>query len=810
MPARPLPPSPLLVDSPVQVETMVMVKVRDAEDPEELPTEGNDDDVVEELPLEGGDDAVVEEVAADPEPVLWPAVRNLPSGGLDCKYVLVHGNQFKEAAVKDHDCTRIPVDESELEVCGRWENYSLVPDREVEKLYKAKKQKEEALVWPARRMVDGKEEFKHVRVHDGERARGDCKRLKENEIRNVVPPCSCDDCKRHEHRKNGLAFSSRVPFNPQDLLASDGLERFCLLPDHEVLSLYFHDETTAKENDDGACQWMSKSKGAAIRKKGEGRAAHVSDIVGVDRGVAVIGKEAWGMMQEDKNVEVTASMQIERLPGPATSGGDVPTHGVFPQTYGRSGIYFGRQEGDGDSGLVVKFVQDAVELLKGVPAACQVTKTKNDPSTSAVIMTVGVNQDGYWTCDRTCEQIPALIAIHELTSEPHRQLVMVFDNSTGHAAYESGALLANHVQLKPGGEQTSLDDFKDDAGNDVHTTFRVGDKLRWRTHIYAPKTREKLAAEEEAAEKDSRAKKSKHGESLGRFKEGEVIEATGRTAPLVGLPKGGKQLLMEMGLWKVAGKPTLRVLECNACKMERAATRKAITSFNRGGEGRQQALDDARRDDEDGEERHSAGDGAQGGAAGNGTGKRERCCATRVFSELKAFKEELNKVEKIFKRAGHMCIFLPRYHPELNAIERYWGYIKYLLRLYCEYSLPHMLKLIPGTLSGVPLGFIRAWSRVTWLYLEDYDDGLVDYLECRDLKAWMTHRSSTDRGDAVVLARGKGKTEEEKQAAEKKALAAAQEVRTSRSGEPPQSSRRGRARSPPARRPPAFDLAQSE
>lgn len=750
-----------------------MVKVHDAEDPEELPKEGSDDDA-EGLPTDGGDDVVVEGVAAGPEPLFWPAVRYLAGGGSDCKHVLVYGNQFKEAAGDDHSCTRIPVD-----MCDQWGDYRLVPDLEVKKLYRAKKQKEEALFWPARRMVDGKDEYKHVRVHDVERTCGDCKRYKQRETRTVAPACSCHDCERHEHHKNGLPFSSRNPFNPLDLLASDGLEKFCLLPDHEVLSLYFHDETTAKENDDGACQWMSKAKGAAIKKKGEGRSAHVSDIVGVDRGVAVIGKEAWGMMQEDKNVEVTTSIQIERLPGQATSGGGVPMHGVFPQTYGRSGIYFGRQEGDGESGLVVKKVQDAVELLKGVPAACQVTKTKNDPSTSAVVMTVGVNQDGYWTCDRMCEQIPALIAIHELTSEPHRQLVMVFDNSTGHAAYESGALLANHVQLRPGGEQTILADFEDDEGNRVHTTFRVGDKLLWSTNVYAPKTPEQLAAEQEAAEKNPRAKKSKHGQKLGEFKAGEVVEATGPTSKLIGLAKGGQQLLMEMALWKMAGKPTLRVLQCNTCNMERAATRKAITAFNRGGEGRQQALDDAgRRDEEDGGARHSGGDGAQGGAAGNGTGKRERCCATRVFAELKAFKEELNKVEKIFKRAGHLCIFLPRYHPELNAIERYWGYIKYLLRVYCEYSLPHMLKLIPGALSGVPLGFIRAWSRVTWLYLEAYDDGLVDYLECRDLKAWMTHRSSTDMGDAVVLARGKGKTEEEKQAAEAKALAAAQETRT--------------------------------
>ncbi|CAB1115409.1 unnamed protein product [Ectocarpus sp. CCAP 1310/34] len=124
---------------------------------------------------------------------------------------------------------------------------------------------------------------------------------------------------------------------------------------------------------------------------------------------------------------------------------------------------------------------------------------------------------------------------------------------------------------------------------------------------------------------------------------------------------------------------------------------------------------------------------------------------------------QLNKVEKFFKEAGYLCVFLPKYHPELNAIERYWGHIKYLLRLHCEYSLPHMLQILPGTMRDVPVEFTRAWSR---------------YLKSRDLTQWTKHREATARGDQVVEARGGGKTIEEKKAAEEKALAAAQECRT--------------------------------
>ncbi len=741
----------------MQVETVTMERVRDAPEEGAASTEG------------GHNDNDVEGWAAGSDSLFWPAVRRMADGKDDVKHVLVHGELGDEGG--ERGCTRVPVDKSDLVMRDGKGDYSLVPDLQVRDLYVAKKKKKEALFWPAWRIVDGEAEYKHVHVHDGERPCGDCVRIKPNAL-NVSLRCECRDCTR---ARNPFDSSSRVPFNPRDLLGRDGRGDFCLVPDHEVLALYFHDETTAKENDDGSNQWMSELKGAAIKNKGEGRAAHISDIIGVDRGVAAIGREAWGMMQEDKSVGYAPAIEVVAQ-GPATRDGEVPKCFVVHQCYERSGVYFGRKEGEGKDGHAVKLVQDAVELLKGIPGACQVKKTKNDPSTAAVIMTVGVHQDGYWNCARMLEQIPGLIAIHELTSEPHRQLVMVFDNSTGHSAFGDGALVGEHVALRPGGAQGTLREFEDDEGNPVHTTFRVGDKLRYTTNVFAPKTEEELEAEKaaakEAEEKGLPVKKAKkNGKNLGKFKKGDEVKASGPTAALIGLPKGGKQLLMEMGLWE--GEPTLRLHECSACKAEKAATRKAVAAFNRGGEGRQQVMDNtAQREEEGGEDGDSGGNGAAGEA-----GERHRCCVVRVLSELKAFREELNMVEKLFKAHGHLCIFLPKYHPELNAIERYWGYIKHLLRLHCEYSLRHMLQILPGALSSVPARFIRAWSRVAWLYIEAYDEGLVDYLKYRDLKEWGKHREATARGDAVIQARGAGNTEDEKKAAEAKALAAAQEVR---------------------------------
>ncbi|CAB1101870.1 unnamed protein product [Ectocarpus sp. CCAP 1310/34] len=327
-------------------------------------------------------------------------------GKNDYKHVRVYSDGETSQRVSG-DCTRVAFDPRDLAASDSKGDYRLLPDEDVEAYYRPKKVKREELFWPAVRTVDGKEEYKHVRVHNPTHARGrDCVRVrrlqqcpcetrKDKGRCSHFMACECDDCKRKP-----AVDSAQVAFDKRDLTATDGKGDHRLLPDHQVLSLYFHDETTAKENDDVDHQWVSTKKGAPMKVKGEGRAAHISDVIGIDLGQLQISKEAWGMLQEDKDADT-----------------------------GRCGKYFGRKEGEGVHGHEVKEVQGAVEVLKTADADCAVLKTANDPWTAAVI--VGQQHDGYWTSDRMCAQLPAIIAMVELTSGPHRPGVFIFDNSTG-------------------------------------------------------------------------------------------------------------------------------------------------------------------------------------------------------------------------------------------------------------------------------------------------------------------------------------------------------------------------------------------
>ena len=56
------------------------------------------------------------------------------------------------------------------------------------------------------------------------------------------------------------------------------------------------------------------------------------------------------------------------------------------------------------------------------------------------------------------------------------------------------------------------------------------------------------------------------------------------------------------------------------------------------------------------------------------------CCLEFLLSEQADFKEQQNAIQELVLSRGHFCIFLPKFHPELNFIERYWSRAKWYAR----------------------------------------------------------------------------------------------------------------------------------
>ena len=55
----------------------------------------------------------------------------------------------------------------------------------------------------------------------------------------------------------------------------------------------------------------------------------------------------------------------------------------------------------------------------------------------------------------------------------------------------------------------------------------------------------------------------------------------------------------------------------------------------------------------------------------------EWCCMQRVLSLQEDFATKKSMIQHYVESRGHVCMFLPKFHCELNPIELLWGYAKY-------------------------------------------------------------------------------------------------------------------------------------
>ena len=83
------------------------------------------------------------------------------------------------------------------------------------------------------------------------------------------------------------------------------------------------------------------------------------------------------------------------------------------------------------------------------------------------------------------------------------------------------------------------------------------------------------------------------------------------------------------------------------------------------------------------------------------------CCATRVLEHQPNFLAQKSLVQETIEAAGHLCIFLPKFHCELNFIEYFWGAVKCYLREHCNYTHAGLQENLPKAIASVDISTIR-------------------------------------------------------------------------------------------------------
>ena len=77
------------------------------------------------------------------------------------------------------------------------------------------------------------------------------------------------------------------------------------------------------------------------------------------------------------------------------------------------------------------------------------------------------------------------------------------------------------------------------------------------------------------------------------------------------------------------------------------------------------------------------------------------------LAEFDDFMNEKSMIERMLIEKGNIPCFLPKFHPELNPIERVWAQLKRFTRAYCKYSLPSLRKNIVLAYDSITLENIQ-------------------------------------------------------------------------------------------------------
>ncbi|KIK49712.1 hypothetical protein GYMLUDRAFT_253663 [Collybiopsis luxurians FD-317 M1] len=275
----------------------------------------------------------------------------------------------------------------------------------------------------------------------------------------------------------------------------------------------------------------------------------------------------------------------------------------------------------------------------------------------------GSNGDAWWDMPQLIAQTKAALDIFE-AKFPGDIAVFVFDCSSAHEAFPSDALLAHKMNRGPGGAQPKMHDT-------VNPMTGETQRMVWPMNYTG---------------RDSRGKS------------------------LAGQAKGMEQVCLERGLLEVLSKENKgKVLAiCSECRKSQAARDKAAKEAKaRSEEIEGSGMPDlASRGSFEGEEEDIE--------------RVTTCCMQRLLSSQPDFMVEKPLLQIVIERRGHKCLFLPKFHCELNPIEMVWGQAKRRFREMADGTFPRAKVLVPESLDKVSAQNIRRYFRHCDRYLDAY------------------------------------------------------------------------------------------
>lgn len=100
-------------------------------------------------------------------------------------------------------------------------------------------------------------------------------------------------------------------------------------------------------------------------------------------------------------------------------------------------------------------------------------------------------------------------------------------------------------------------------------------------------------------------------------------------------------------------------------------------------------------------------------------GMKLKECRT-LLAQQPDFLEQKPLLVETVRAAHHEIIFYPKFHPEFNFIEMFWGACKAFARKRCDYSWTALKQIVPKALDSVSLASIRRLARKSDRYIDAY------------------------------------------------------------------------------------------
>lgn len=136
--------------------------------------------------------------------------------------------------------------------------------------------------------------------------------------------------------------------------------------------------------------------------------------------------------------------------------------------------------------------------------------------------------------------------------------------------------------------------------------------------------------------------------------------------------------------------------------------------------------------------------------------KKPFCCQMQMLSHQPDFKQQTTMVDDITRKNPEFKVYYyPKFHPELNFIEMYWGRVKRETRASCNYSSVGFKKRLIKALNSVTIETIRAYAGKAFRYMQHYREGLTSLQAEWSMKLYTSHRRLTEREEKKKL-KGEG------------------------------------------------------